>query len=82
MKRSLLLCTIGSLAAAPLLAASPASAPTDTLRVPGVTAPVEIVRDRWCVPHIYAQSTRDLFFAQGYHAARDRLFQPDMPIRP
>src|SRR5262245_57499126 len=41
----------------------------------GVGQPVEIVRDRWGVNHIYAQNEADLFFAQGYAAARDRLFQ-------
>jgi penicillin amidase len=46
-----------------------------TLRVDGVGAPVEIVRDRWGVNHIFAKSEGDLFFAQGYAAARDRLFQ-------
>ena len=46
-----------------------------TLQVSGVTQPVEIVRDRWGVNHIYAQNEADLFFAQGYAAAKDRLFQ-------
>src|SRR5262245_64754643 len=41
----------------------------------GVGQPVEIIRDRWGVNHIYAQNESDLFFAQGYAAARDRLFQ-------
>ncbi|MBI4877571.1 MAG: penicillin acylase family protein [Acidobacteria bacterium] len=41
-------------------------------------APVEVLRDRWGVPHIYAQSSDDLFFAQGYVTARDRLFQIDL----
>jgi penicillin amidase len=50
------------------------AAPT-TLRVGGVTQPVEIIRDRWGVNHIYAQNEADLFFAQGYAAAKDRLFQ-------
>lgn len=38
-------------------------------------APVEIIKDNWGVSHIYAQNQHDLFFAQGYNAARDRLFQ-------
>src|SRR5687768_7949703 len=46
-----------------------------TLRVAGVSQPVEIIRDRWGVNHIYAQNEADLFFAQGYAAAKDRLFQ-------
>src|SRR5258708_7766975 len=44
----------------------------------GVSAPVRIVRDRWGVPHIYAQNTDDLFFAQGFVQAQDRLFQLDL----
>jgi penicillin amidase len=48
------------------------------LQVPGLADRVEIVRDRWGVNHIYAQNEADLFFAQGYAAARDRLFQFEM----
>ena len=40
--------------------------------------PIEIVRDKWGVPHIYAETQDDLFFAQGYMAARDRLWQIDL----
>lgn len=43
----------------------------------GLSHPVEIIRDRWGVPHIYAQTEHDLFFAQGYVQAQDRLFQMD-----
>ena len=39
---------------------------------------VEVRRDRWGVPHIYAKSTHDLFVAQGYVVAQDRLFQMEM----
>ena len=46
-----------------------------TLQTTGLTQPVEIIRDRWGINHIYAQNEPDLFFAQGYAAARDRLFQ-------
>jgi penicillin amidase len=46
-----------------------------TLQVAGVSQPVEIIRDRWGINHIYAQNESDLFFAQGYAAAKDRLFQ-------
>ena len=41
----------------------------------GLSQPVEIRRDRWGINHIYARSETDLFFAQGYSAAKDRLFQ-------
>lgn len=47
-------------------------------KVPGLREPVEILRDRWGVPHIYAKNSDDLFFAQGWIAARDRLFQIDL----
>ncbi len=50
----------------------------EEIRVAGVEKPVEILRDRWGVPHIYAQTSADLFFAQGYITARDRLFQIDL----
>ncbi len=50
-------------------------ASTTTLTLPGLLAPVEIIRDRWGINHIYAENEYDLFFAQGYAAARDRLFQ-------
>jgi penicillin G amidase len=45
------------------------------LQIEGLAQPVEIIRDRWGVNHIYAQSEADLFLAQGYAAAKDRLFQ-------
>src|SRR5688572_24123306 len=45
------------------------------LEIAGLTAPVEVVRDRWGVPHLFAASERDLFFAQGYVHAQDRLWQ-------
>ena len=49
-----------------------------TIAVPGVHAPVRVVRDRAGVPHIYATSEWDLFFAQGFVQAQDRLFQMDL----
>nr|WP_240163957.1 penicillin acylase family protein [Spirosoma taeanense] len=42
---------------------------------PGLQQPVEVICDPWGVNHIYAKNEHDLFFAQGYMAARDRLFQ-------
>ena len=46
-----------------------------TVSVPGLLEPVEVIRDQWGVPYIYAQSEHDLFFAQGYVHAQDRLWQ-------
>lgn len=48
------------------------------LALPGLSASVEIIRDRWGVPHIYAQNADDLFMAQGYVMAQDRLWQMEM----
>lgn len=48
------------------------------VRLTGLIEPVEILRDRWGIPHIYAKNTHDLFFAQGFVAAQDRLFQLDL----
>ena len=55
--------------------ASSAPAETETFQLPGLSQPVEILTDRWGISHIYAQNEDDLFFAQGYNVARDRLFQ-------
>ena len=61
--------------AVPVPPAATSNPPPATLTVPGLQAPVEIIRDRWGINHIYAETEYDLFFAQGYAAARDRLFQ-------
>ncbi|HZR23615.1 MAG TPA: penicillin acylase family protein [Vicinamibacterales bacterium] len=49
-----------------------------SIAVIGVHAPVRVVRDRTGVPHIFATSPDDLFFAQGFVQAQDRLFQMDL----
>jgi penicillin amidase len=60
------------------LAAAALSQIDGELTAKGLKAPVEVVRDRWGVPHIYAQSTHDLYFAQGFVIAQDRLWQMEM----
>jgi penicillin amidase len=63
------------------IGAVPACAATDapeTLLIPGLSQPVEILRDRWGVAHIYAKNESDLFFVQGYNVAHDRLFQLEL----
>src|ERR1700674_5192766 len=57
------------------IVANARAAVSQTLVVPGLSQPVEIIKDRWGISHIYAKSEADLFFAQGYNVARDRLFQ-------
>jgi penicillin amidase len=47
----------------------------ETLLIPGITEPVEIIKERWGISHVFAQNQKDLFFAQGFNVARDRLFQ-------
>ncbi len=59
-----------------LLARLPLAAPAkETIIVRGLSRPVEIIQDRWGISHIYALTEKDLFFAQGFNVARDRLFQ-------
>jgi penicillin G amidase len=77
MKRAILILTalgIGAQASLPA-GAQARNASADVLRVSGLHEPVDVVRDRWGINHIYAKSEHDLFFAQGYNAAKDRLFQ-------
>ena len=63
---------------AAVLSTQPARAQSETLTVEGLSQPVEILVDRWGIPHIYAETEDDLFFAQGFNAARDRLFQLEL----
>ena len=52
-----------------------------TLHLPGLKGPVEVVRDRWGLPHIYAQSVDDAYFAQGFVHAQDRFWQMEINRR-
>lgn len=52
-----------------------------TLRLTGLSAPVTVYRDEWGVPHIEARNMLDLFTAQGYVTAQDRLWQMDVTRR-
>ncbi len=49
--------------------------------VPGLRAPVEVLRDRWGIPYLSAASLEDLWFAQGYVQASERLFQIELALR-
>src|SRR5271167_5160029 len=49
-----------------------------TLTTPGLEAATEIIVDQWGIPHIYATTIHDAFFAQGCNAARERLWQMDL----
>lgn len=52
-----------------------------TIRVAGLSGPVEIVRDREGIPHISAKSADDAYFGLGFAHAQDRLFQMDFMRR-
>jgi penicillin G amidase len=54
------------------------SVTSGTFKLAGLEQPVEILRDSWGVAHIYAQNQHDLFFAQGFVTAQDRLFQMEL----
>jgi penicillin G amidase len=49
-----------------------------TLKLDGLQQPVRVQRDHWGVAHIYAQNQHDLFFAQGFVVAQDRIFQMEL----
>ncbi len=49
-----------------------------TIQLASLQKPVNVLRDRWGVAHIYAQNQHDLFFAQGYVVSQDRLFQMEL----
>ncbi|MEZ4666841.1 MAG: penicillin acylase family protein [Anaerolineae bacterium] len=47
----------------------------EAVSISGLTDKVDIVRDNWDIPHIYASNSHDLFFAQGFTQAQDRWWQ-------
>src|SRR4030095_15856508 len=51
------------------------------IRVPGLGANVEVLRDRHGIPHIYASSLEDAHFALGFVHAQDRLWQMEVNPR-
>ncbi|QQL48632.1 penicillin acylase family protein [Mucilaginibacter ginkgonis] len=55
--------------------------PNENLNIPGLKKPVLIKYDERMVPHIFAQNNHDLYLAQGYVTARDRLWQLDIQTR-
>ena len=51
---------------------------SNSTEIDGINQKVEVLRDKYGINHIYANNQNDLFFMQGYLAARDRLFQFEM----
>jgi len=58
-----------------IISCKPSNSDENLTQIEGLSEPVEIIRDQWGINHIYANNQKDLFFAQGYAAAKDRLFQ-------
>ena len=54
---------------------------TGKMTVPGLIKPVEIIRDSYGMPHIYAQTDQDAYFVLGFCMAQDRLFHMDLMRR-
>lgn len=78
MKRSARFVAVLGLSSA-LVSFALAAAPAKVRRsVTGLEQRAEILVDRWGVPHIYARTQHDAFVAQGWNAARDRLWQIDL----
>ena len=48
------------------------------LKLQGLKSQVDVYFDKWAVPHVFAKNKKDLFYAAGYLAARERLFQMSM----
>jgi len=65
-------------AAAPALSAAIEPPPSGTVVVDRLSEPVTVIRDAAGIPHITAANEDDLFFAQGFVQAQDRLFQMDL----
>ncbi len=81
IRPAVLLCVAAAVACGrqtPQRRVAPLPQVSGTLAAAELSKPVRVVRDRWGVPHIYAQSDADLFFAQGFVQAQDRLFQMDL----
>ncbi|WP_431509540.1 penicillin acylase family protein [Variovorax sp. DAIF25] len=70
-------CASGPPAETPQSTSTPSRAPS-SFAVPGLEKPAEVLVDRWGVPHLYAGTLYDAFVAQGFIAARDRLWQMDL----
>src|SRR5262245_37855339 len=77
------LLVLATLAAANFLRSFNQSLPVynGSVAVDGLSAPVEILRDRHGVPHILARTREDAAFAEGYAHAQDRLWQMETARR-
>jgi penicillin amidase len=49
-----------------------------SIQLPGLLSKVEVYRDTFAIPHIFAENEADLYFVTGYLTAQDRLWQMDL----
>src|SRR5687768_8900175 len=74
-----LICCVFSPAAR--VSSQSAATATRSLQLSGLRAPVTVRRDERSIPYIEATNDEDLYFAQGYVTASDRLWQMDLQGR-
>src|SRR5690349_8871202 len=77
----LLLALLGTVGSIYHMVRAPLPQLDGTIRVPGLSADVRVIRDGHGIPTIEAANLDDLFFAQGYVTAQDRLWQMDIMKR-
>jgi penicillin amidase len=78
MPRARALLLIAALTLATFVDAIRGQSMTERATVAGLEQPARVLIDQWGVPHIYAERLYDAFVAQGFIAARDRLWQIDL----
>jgi penicillin amidase len=78
---TILILIILALVAAVIIIRRPFPKRNGTIKLSGLDAPVEVYRDEFGVPHIYASSAHDLFMAQGFVQAQDRFWQMEFNRR-
>ncbi|MET1039915.1 MAG: penicillin acylase family protein, partial [Acidimicrobiales bacterium] len=73
----LVLVLVAGLVAGVVAARRPLPQTDGTLQLPGLSASVEVIRDAHGIPQLYADTSTDLFYAQGFVQAQDRFFEMD-----
>lgn len=59
------------------MSATQSQGQADTYRLDGLHGTVRIATDKWGIPHIYGDTLQDVLYGQGFHVARERLWQLD-----
>ncbi len=74
---AVVLLLVAGLVAAVTVVRRPFPTVDGTIEVPGLAGEVEVVRDENGIPQVYADTSEDLFYAQGFVHAQDRFFEMD-----